>query len=38
VQYDLGSRARVFAEYDNLDSDDDSFDRDRFAVGYRVDF
>jgi len=38
VQYDLGSRARVFAEYDNRDSDENSDDRDRFLVGYRVDF
>jgi len=38
AQYDLGSRARVFAEYDSLDSDSDARDRDRFAVGYRVDF
>jgi len=52
VQYGLGSRARIFAEYDTRDADDDFYDsspildpdltpladRDRFLLGYRVDF
>jgi len=45
VQYDLGSRARVFAEYESEEEDSVSSanvkttkDTDIFVVGYRVDF